>query len=148
MPRSKTNPRRHRLALALMLSSSLTLVALAQPALADDDAGWNVYASSKYTYCDAKLLSNLWGVNTDVAKSRIGEAIMHDTDNTLAGSLAASRRQGNRCDWGDTQYAYNDAVQLSQLWGVSVQAAKAKVANYLTNGQSSVVIGALGHGPS
>jgi hypothetical protein len=146
MVASKPAPRRNRLALALMLSSSLTLVALARPALAQNDPGWNVYASSSYTYCDAKLISDLWGISIDSAKSQIGQKIMHGIDSNLPSILAASRQAGHRCGWDDTQYSYNDAVQLSQLWGVGVQQAKAKVANYVTNGQNSVVIGALGHG--
>jgi hypothetical protein len=145
---SQPAARRNRLALALMLSSSLTLVALARPAQAQNDPGWNVYASSSYTYCDAKLISDFWGISVDSAKSQIGQKIMHGIDSNLPSILAASRHAGHRCAWEDTQYSYNDAAQLAQLWGVGVQQAKAKIANYLTNGQNSVVLGALGHGPT
>ena len=147
MPLQTTTRPPRRLALALMLSTSLTLAAagVATPASAD---AWDVFQSSHYTYCDAVLISKLWGITVDAAKSQIGQKIINGIGDNVPVILNESRNAGNRCAWADTGYSYNDATQLAQLWGVGVQQAKAKIANYLTQGHSDIVNGALGHGPS
>ena len=136
-----------RLALTLMLSSSLTLAAigLAAPAQASP---FDIWASSTYTYCDAEMLGKLWGIDTLSAKTQIGLKIQNGIASNIPSILAASRQAGNRCSFSDTGYTYNDAEVLSRVWGTSVVGAKAKIATYITNGQSNVVNGVLGHGPA
>ena len=135
---------RTRLALALMMSTSLTLAAasLASPAQADPS---DAFFSSSYTYCDAKLIGALWGISIENAKSQIGQKIVNGIGDNVPTILAESRRAGNRCDWVDTSYAYSDAEELAGVWGTDVDRAKAKIAAYLTNGQKFVVDRALGH---
>ncbi|HEX3919775.1 MAG TPA: hypothetical protein VHW60_20745 [Caulobacteraceae bacterium] len=129
-----------------MLSTSLTLAALAVAPPVQADAV-DVYDASTYTYCDAVMASKLWHVGMQAAKAQIGTKIMNGIGDDVNRVLAESRAAGNRCSWEDAAYLPADAVQLSHLWGVSVQQAKAKIATYVTNGQSSIVNGALGHGP-
>jgi hypothetical protein len=138
---------KRRLALALMLSSSLTVAALglAPPAHAD---AFDVFSRSGYTYCDAKLIGQLWGISTLDAKTQIGQKITSGIGGNIPGILVLSRRAGHRCGWPDTGYSYNDAVELSRVWGVNVDGAKAKIANYVTNAQGGIVNRVLGHGPS
>jgi hypothetical protein len=137
---------RRRLAATLMLSTCLSLSALAIAPAARADA-YDVWASSTYTYCDAVLISKLYRTDTMAAKTLIGTKIMNGIGSDVQRVLAESRARGNRCSWDDSTYMPADAVQLSRLWGVSVQQAKAKVADYVTRGQGSVVNNALGHGP-
>jgi len=142
MTRYPSRPRR-RFALTLMMSTSLTLaaVSLAAPAQASPE---DVFFSSSYTYCDAKLISELWGISIDNAKSQIGQKIINGIGDNVPTILAESRHAGNRCDWVDTGYAYSDAQELSGVWGTDVDQAKAKIAAYLTNGEKAVVDRALG----
>lgn len=147
MQTTKSSGLKSRLALTLMLSSSLAVASFGFAAPAHADA-IDVFSSSIYTYCDAELLGKLWGISTWDAKSQIGQKIMGGyAEENMPPLLASSRRAGNRCAWADTGYTYNDASQLSQIWGTSVAGAKAKIANYVTNGQSNIVNGVLGHGP-
>jgi hypothetical protein len=132
--------------LALLLSTSLTMATLGAAAPANADA-FSVFSHSGYTYCDAKLLGEFWGISTLDAKTQIGQKITHGLGPNIPGIVRASRA-GHRCGWADTGYSYNDAVELSRVWGVSVDGAKAKVANYVTYAQGNIVDRVLGHGPS
>ena len=133
-----------RFAGALLLTSSLTLVALAAPAQAND---WDRYARSQYTYCDAKLIADLWGIDVDQAKAQIGMKIRTGIGRNIPGVLRLSRQSGNACTWEDTQHSYEDAEQLADLWGLSQPyQAKQKVARYYTRGQSHIVLEALANG--
>ena len=143
MQLSTTSGRPRRLALALLLTTSLTAAALgsASPARAD---AWDVFQSSRYNYCDAVLVSKLWSISVDAAKTQIGQKIINGIGDNVQLILRESREAGNRCAWVDTGYSYDDASQLAQLWGVGVERAKAKIASYLTQGQGYVVDRALG----
>ena len=129
-----------RLASVLLLSSSLTLVALTAPAQASD---LDRFFQSHYTYCDAKLIGDLWGISVEDAKAQIGMKIRTGIGGNIPSVLRLSRQSGNACEWVDTGYSYEDAEKLSQIWGDSTDDAKAKVAQYLTNGQRYIVERAL-----
>ena len=129
-----------RFAAILMISSSLTFVSLVEPAQADD---MDLYASSGYTYCDAKLIGDLWGISVEDAKAQIGMKIRTGIGGNIPSVLRLSRQSGNACDWVDTGYSYEDAEKLSQVWGDSTDEAKAKIAQYVTNGQRYIVERAL-----
>jgi hypothetical protein len=132
-----------RFAGILLLSSSLTLVALSTPAEARSDM--DRFAASGYTYCDAKLIGDLWGIGVDQAKAQIGMKIRTGIGGNIPSVLQLSRQAGHACTWDDTGYTYEDAQQLAELWGTSdPYHAKLKVARYYTNGQSHIVERALG----
>jgi hypothetical protein len=131
-----------RFAAVLMLSSSLTLVSLAEPAQAESYR--DTYARSGYVYCDAKLIADLWGISVDAAKIQIGQKIRNGIGGNIPGVLRLSRQDGNECSWEDTGYSYEDAEKLAQLWATDTPYdAKLKVAQYMTNGQRNVVERAL-----
>ncbi len=133
-----------RFAGALLLTSSLTLVALTAPAQASD---LDRFFSSGYTYCDAKLIGDLWGIGVDQAKAQIGMKIRTGIGGNIPRVLRLSRQDGNSCAWEDTGLAYDDAVQLADLWGLDdPYKAKLKVARYYTRGESSIVSRALAGG--
>jgi hypothetical protein len=136
-----------RFAAVLMLSSSLTLVAMAEPAVARGGGAMATYASSGYQYCDAKLIADLWGISVEQAKVQIGLKIQNGIGRNIPSVLRLSRQQGNTCEWEDTGYSYEDAQQLADLWGLDEPYnAKLKVARYVTNGQRYIVDRALGRG--
>lgn len=125
---------------ALMLSTSLTLVSLSEPASA------MTWASSNYNYCDAKLVAATWGMSIDNAKVQIVQKLQQGGRRNVNAILKSSRAAGNRCDWEDTGYTYSDAQQLASIWGLSEPyQAKLKVAKYFTKGQSRIVKNVLGH---
>ncbi len=139
MKSSMQSVRRSAFAAALLLSTALTVVAT--PAQA---AGFETFAASKYTYCDATLLSKLWKTSVYEAKVSIGDKIANGIQRNIGHLLAQSRAAGNACSWADTGYSYQDAEKLAKIWGLAQPyEAKNKVAAYLTNGQRNVVDRAL-----
>lgn len=98
-----------------------------------DSDVWKAYANSDYTYYDAELLSQLWGISIVEAKKTIGYKIIHGYE----GDLPDKVRGNDDTDWDakalDTysrsQYTYQDAELLAQLWNISVYEAK-KVIGY------------------
>ena len=133
-----------RLASVLLLSSSLTLVALTAPAQASD---LDRFFQSHYTYCDAKLIGDLWGIGVDEAKAQIGMKIRTGIGGNIPTVLGLSRQAGHACTWEDTGHTYEDAQQLAELWGLSQPyQAKLKVARYYTRGESRIVKRALSGG--
>lgn len=133
-----------RFAGALLITSSLTLVALSAPAAASD---LDRFFDSGYTYCDAKLIANLWGIGIDRAKAQIGMKIRTGIGGNIPSVLRLSRQSGYSCTWEDTALSYEDAQQLAEVWGFrDPYRAKLKAARYYTRGQSSIVQGALGNG--
>jgi hypothetical protein len=124
------------------VSSSLTFVSIAEPAQAESYR--DTYASSGYTYCDAKLIGDLWGISVDAAKVQIGQKIRNGIGGNIPSVLRLSRQAGNECSWEDTGYSYEDAEALAQLWATDTPYdAKLKVARYMTNGQRAIVERAL-----
>ncbi|MEI9888889.1 MAG: hypothetical protein WDN08_20780 [Rhizomicrobium sp.] len=133
-----------RFAGALLVTTSLTMIALAEPAQASD---LDRFFNSGYTYCDAKLIGDLWGIGVDEAKTQIGMKIRTGIGGNIPRVLRLSRQGGNACTWEDTGLSYDDAVQLADLWGLSEPyRAKLKVARYYTRGESAIVTRALAGG--
>lgn len=133
-----------RIAAALMLSSSLTFASVALSGRAEAAGAVETFLTSKYTYCDAKLISGLWSISIDEAKASIGQKILNGIESNIP-SILAQARQNRSCDWADTPHSYEDAEQLAKFWGyANVGEAKEKVAYLYTQGESAAVVEALG----
>ena len=117
----------------------------AMPVMADpNEAALEAFFQSDYTYCDAKLVAGLWSISVDQAKAEIGQKIVGGYPENIPGLLADARR-ANACAWEDTGHSYEDAVTLAGVWGLKdPYDAKLKVALYYTNGESAIVLAALG----
>ncbi|BCW87268.1 hypothetical protein sos41_03970 [Alphaproteobacteria bacterium SO-S41] len=114
-------------------------------AASEDQADYEAFANSSYTYCDAKLISELWTIGIGDAKATIGYKLRNGYGDLIPPILVEAR-QSHACTWADTGYGYEDAVALAKVWGVKEEAAKLKAAKYYTNGESAVVERALGRG--
>lgn len=110
---------------------------------AEDEAAIEAFLTSAYTYCDAKLVGAAWSQDITGAKASIGYKVLNGYTDQLEG-IFAEGRQITSCDFVDTQLSYEDAEKLAGIWGVDVGRAKDKAAQYYTNGQSAIVLGALG----
>ena len=103
------------------------------------------FGNSQYTYCDAKLISELWSIGILDAKATIGYKLRNNYGDLIPPILAEAR-QSHSCDWVDTGLAYADAEKLAGIWKVPVDQAKTKAAAYYTAGESQIVLGALDRG--
>lgn len=138
--------RRTKLALGLFITSALSTVGASQPVLAHDvqQQAYNVYFSSKYTYCDATMVGKLWGIDTGEAKAQIGEKILNGIGDNIPYILNLSREAGNSCDWSDIPYTYDDAVLISQIWDLGgASEAKSKMTMLATAGNEHWIDSAL-----
>lgn len=122
--------------------SSIVESALEQENSAPDEGTlFNYYAQSNYNYCDAKLVGSAFyeGGSAYDGKLAIGQKLYHNVPDLVEGLLTDARQAGTQCEFGDVGHSYEDAVKLSQVWGVSTWDAKTKIAGYYTNGQSDIV---------
>jgi len=136
------------LALALLVSASAGTLAIAAPASAQEQANFERYNNSGYTYCDAKLIGAAFGEDPWQGKLIIGQKIANGIGSNIPFMLDQSRQQGNACDWSDLPHSFDDAVALGNYWGVDTSQAKAKAASFYTGGQAGAVTDALRYGRS
>lgn len=133
-------------AATLLISTSLSTAVLVQPAAAAQsrDAAWDAFQSSRYNYCDAKMLGAVWGFNADRGKIEIGMKILNGIEGNLEPLFEQSRQAGNECGWEDTGLTYEDAVRLAAVWETTPLEAKATAATHYTYGTWGQVRNALG----
>lgn len=112
---------------------ALMLQGLAAPtAQANDD--WTRYAESGLQYCDAVILGQFWGESVDEAKATIGRKIGWGNEQIVYDNLDSARARGDRCDFHDTGFSYDDANVLAGMWQVSIDEAKAALAEKVSTG--------------
>lgn len=126
---------------------------LARPASAGQQEDLNAFFNSGYSYCDASVLAAYWKVDITQAKARIGAAKSHGSPARLAKQLKAARKatkggKRNACEFYDTDYSYEDAEALAELWGVDITQAKTRIARQTTLGHTTALdnkLKLLGH---
>ncbi|NCP18557.1 MAG: hypothetical protein GW855_05275 [Erythrobacter sp.] len=142
--RRLTHRRGIRLALALMLTTSAAGIVAYQPVAAQSESEYvRAFGFSDYTYCDAKLVGQLWDMSPYEGKIQIGMKIVGGYDDNLVSILQMSRDRGNSCEWADTGLSYDDAEVLAGVWGGEPWEAKARAARMFTLGRSGEVTGYL-----
>lgn len=109
-----------------------------------DDAALMTFGSSGFTYCDAKMIGAYFNQDPYRGKVFIGNKIKAGLIENVPWYLDRSRDGGNKCDWGEVAYSYDDATRLASLWGKDVAQTKAAVANLVTMGRSDIVDASLG----
>lgn len=118
---------------------------LVQPAAAQtNDENLEAYQSSRYNYCDAKLLGAVWGLDPFEGKLQVGYKIIHGLESNLEALLGESRTKDNTCTWDDTGLTPQDASTLASVWGTTVRNARTRAAQHYTWGTSGQVRNALG----
>lgn len=137
-----------RLSAALLMSSAIGLVMFGQPAQAmpQQQRAYDAFFSSRYNYCDAKLVGALYGENPAGGKVIIGQKILNGIGTNVPVVLRESREYGNTCEWEDTGLSYSDAEVLAETWGFDYpDEAKVKAADLFTNGREQQVRNGLGY---
>ncbi len=109
------------------------------------------FASSQYDYCDAKVLSALWGEDTSTAKSSIGRFLLNGEaallDEKLSGAqqraVADMDNREIRCHYDEIGYDYEDAVVLAKYWNIDPWEAKMRIEEkFLRDGHERTFIDA------
>ena len=111
----------------------------------DPDGALDRFFASGYSYCDAKLLGELYGTDAYQGKIEIGTKIANGLVANIPLVLNESRENGARCNWTDLPYGYDDAVQLGEAWGMRFDEAKVAAEELATWGRIDVIAAALGH---
>ena len=110
------------------------------------------YASSRYGYCDAKMIALVWGSSVQEAKVTLGSKVLSNLENLADADIASGRQQSLaafetnrelRCSYEEAGYSYGDADMLGQLWGVSSWEAKMRIERKVLLGDLSFVRQAL-----
>jgi len=113
------------------------------------------YETPVYTFCDAKLLAHVWGVDTWGAKLEAGAKIANGLEANVQSLLADARGQleerhrsvGDVCTIDDADnppYSWEDLEILAQYWGEpTANDAKLKVEDALFRGFNVEVLTAL-----
>ena len=136
-----------RLSAGLLMSSAIGLVMFGQPTQAapQQQREYDAFFSSRYNYCDAKLVGALYGQDAAGGKVIIGQKILNGIGSNVPVVLSESRGEGNVCEWEDTGLEYSDAQVLAETWGFAdPYDAKLKAADLFTNGREQQVRNGLG----
>ena len=98
-----------------------------QPVVAQSEGDYvRAFGNSAYTYCDAKLVGQLWGMDPYEGKIQIGMKIVGGYVENLVDVLQSSRNRGHGCEWADTGLTYDNAEALARVWGTTPWEAKAR----------------------
>ena len=116
-----------------VLFSSLNGVV--KPASAVEPA--NVRFFQDYSWCDAQMLGEFWGIGPGNAKFDAGHLIQNGQQSVVETKLSAARQyysgQG-LCNFSNEGYSYDDMVAVADYWQVSVYDAKISINNKLEAG--------------
>jgi hypothetical protein len=108
-------------------------------------ANFQAYVKSEYDYDDAVLLASLWSLGVPEAKNEIGYHVLQGTDSKLPDKLRENDAPPKHADdtakyfkaFSKSEYDYDDAALLAQLWDRSIGEAKHiigfKVVNKITH---------------
>lgn len=114
-----------------------------------DAAGLDAFFESNYRFEDAELLAQLWNIPIDEAKQAIGHKIIHGIEDLLPkGVEPDTKAHEPKVDWDakaldaffNSQYTYDDAERLAQLWGQpDAYAGKKLIGAKILNGQAKLI---------
>lgn len=110
----------------------------------NEEAALDRFFASGYSYCDAKLIGQLYGTDQYQGKIEIGNKILNGLVANIPIVLNESRERGAACDWSELPYGNSDAQKLASAWGVDVARAKAAAGELATWGRIDVIAAALG----
>lgn len=140
------------------LTTALALFAftLAHPAAAGGEQDMNAFFNSAYSYCDARTLAAVWGVEISEAKARIGAQLSGGPSSPrVDAELQRARKKargGKRvaCEYWETKYTFEDAEVLAGAWGLSLEEAKARIGREVSLGRGAALdkkLRSLGRAP-
>jgi hypothetical protein len=133
----------------LLLLSLISFGAGAPTALAQDAEveAANAFYEAGYTWCDAQHLAAHWGKGEAWdAKVAMGNLLKKGKGKKVTKSLTPARQMadanGSICEY-ETNYAYEDAEALAQVWGMETWDAKVNLSKLVRSGQRASVDEAL-----
>lgn len=104
------------------------------------DAFWG---SEAYTYCDARVLAEMWQTDEITTKSHIGDRVHWNDPAKLAvldGKLLSARQgalsRGEVCEFWETDRTYDDALALAKIWRTTPEQAKLRASDMVIRGQA------------
>lgn len=97
---------------------------------------------TRYTYCDAHMLSKLWSKSVTDAKSFIGAKLAARQRRPIDKAVAQARRhavknEDARCPYYSAGLGYEDLVTLAALWKKPEHEMKAEIALRIAKGQET-----------
>jgi hypothetical protein len=103
---------------------------------------------TKYTYCDARMVGNLWGKSLAQGKKAIGQKLVAKNTKGLTKLIADARKNAKknveaRCSYDDASMSYDDLMVLAKLWKKPEGDMKALVAEKFALGQEATVLAQL-----
>lgn len=118
----------------------------AKPAAPVNKDPFQAFIGSRFDYCDAKVLGQLWGVPVDDAKLRIGNKMVTGYPQIVSAELdrAFSTPGHAECTWPELRYSYSDAEVMAGVWGQSVEESKARMTRKVNNGDGELMDQMLG----
>ena len=73
------------------------------------------YSESNYSFCDANVLAQFWGVDTQDAKLRLGRKILWGDHQTI-GEILGQAYSRFGCQQG---FNFEDAPRVAELWAAA-----------------------------
>jgi hypothetical protein len=109
------------------------------------DAAYNAFhAQTKYTYCDAHMIGQLWGKALSDGKLAIGSKLAAKKTAKLVKLVGDARKNAKknesaRCSFYDAGFTYDDATILAKLWKKTEGDVKALVPEKIAMGQEATI---------
>jgi hypothetical protein len=129
----------------LKSGSSIYLKEEIRNSAAQENDPYSVFSNqTKYTYCDARMIGNLWGKSMAEGKKAIGQKLVAKNTKGLTKLVADARKNAKknvdaRCSYYDAGMSYEDLMLLAKLWKKPEGDMKALVAEKFALGQEATV---------
>lgn len=115
-----------------------------KPATAADRELNAFLKQSKYTYCDAKMISGMWKQSVVEGKTLIGAKLISKNTRALTKAVTSARANAKknpeaRCSFDEAGFGYDDVMKLAGVWKKEVSETKARIDEMILNGQEAQV---------
>ena len=100
--------------------------------------GIAAFFKSDYTYDDAKKLAGLWNISVGEAKQALGHKVIHNIQHLLPQKIGAPKANpkwdlDSLTSFFKSDYTYDDAAELANLWNISPYEAKKAIGHKINN---------------
>ena len=102
------------------------------------------FNKSGYTYCDAAVIADLWGMTPVRAKLKMGRLLRQGEDADLKNTMTVARRQAepqadDLCSYSMGGYSYSDLTAIAKAWRVDEFEAKHRISLKLVRGEQEYI---------
>ena len=102
-----------------------------------DAVASNVRFFQDYSWCDAQMLGQFWGIGPGDAKVDAGQMLQNGEQYLVEDKLSYARQDYSGqglCNFSNEGYSYDDMVAVAEYWQTSVFEAKTGINNKLEAG--------------